>query len=315
MDESSFTNLVKKNNSSTMGSKTNQKKKAQKEAAAANGVAKITPPASPTSNAVSTFVTEPRVIPHGARKPPVFDTLEAERLYRKQRLALAFRIFAAQGFDEGVAGHITVRDPIKTDHFWVNPYAVHFAQIRVSDLLLVNHDGQVVEGTRPVNAAAFAIHAGIHSSLPHVNAAAHSHSMYGKAWSALDAELLPITQDACAFYERHAIYKEYNGVVLDTEEGKRIAKVAGEHGHGVILSNHGLLTVGETVEEAVWWFMSMDRCCQAQMLAEATGRKLKVLDHKVASHTRDQVGGTWAGWFMAQTYFDLALQNNPDVFE
>lgn len=83
-------------------------------------------------------------------------------MYRKQRLAAALRLFAYYGFDEGVAGHITARDPELTDYFWVNPFGMYFGHIRVSDLLLVNHKGEVVEGHRPVNAAAFAIHSQIH---------------------------------------------------------------------------------------------------------------------------------------------------------
>jgi ribulose-5-phosphate 4-epimerase/fuculose-1-phosphate aldolase len=66
--------------------------------------------------------------------------------------------FAERGFDEGVAGHISVRDPILTDHFWLNPLSQHFSQISVSDLILVNEDGDVVIGDEPINAAAFAIH-------------------------------------------------------------------------------------------------------------------------------------------------------------
>ena len=99
-------------------------------------------------------------------KPPTFATTEEERRHRKQRLAAAFRIFSSFGFDEGVAGHITARDPERLDHFWVNPFGMHFGQIRVSDLILVNHRGEVVEGKHPVNVAAFAIHSQVHSARP-----------------------------------------------------------------------------------------------------------------------------------------------------
>src|ERR1700679_3983836 len=98
--------------------------------------------------------------------PPSFATVAEERVHRKQRLASAFRIFAKFGFSEGVAGHITARDPELQDHFWVNPFGMHFSQIRVSDLVLVNEDGKVVEGDRPINEAAFAIHSRIHMSRP-----------------------------------------------------------------------------------------------------------------------------------------------------
>src|ERR1700753_2688805 len=144
---------------------------------------------------------------------PTFATVEQERVHRKQRLASAFRLFAKFGFSEGVAGHITARDPERTDHFWVNPFGMHFGQIRVSDLLLVDHHGEVVEGNRPVNRAAFAIHSQVHAARPDVVAAAHSPSIYGKSWSSLGRLLDPITQDACAFFEDHSLFDDYTGVV------------------------------------------------------------------------------------------------------
>src|SRR6202047_5197714 len=130
--------------------------------------------------------------------PPVFATAEEERRHRKQRLAGAYRLFSRFGFDEGVAGHITARDPERLDHFWVNPFGMHFGEIRASDLILVNHRGEVVEGQHAVNQAAFAIHSRVRAARPDVVAAAHAHSMYGQAWGALGRLLAPITQDACA---------------------------------------------------------------------------------------------------------------------
>src|SRR5581483_2217061 len=198
---------------------------------------------------------------------PTFDTVEEERLHRKQRLAASFRLFGRFGFDEGVAGHITARDPEHLDHFWVNPFGMSFSHIRVSDLILVNDRGEVVEGTSTVNAAAFAIHSQVHAARPDVVAAAHSHSVHGKSWSTLGRLLDPLTQDACAFFEDHAVFDDYTGVVLDPEEGKRIAHALGDR-KAVILRNHGLLTVGRSVDEAVWWFITMERSCQAQLMAE-----------------------------------------------
>src|SRR5487761_578357 len=116
---------------------------------------------------------------------PVFQRADDERRYRKEHLAAAFRVFARMGFSEGTAGHITARDPERLDHFWVNPFGMHFSQIRVSDLLLVNDHGEVVEGEREINLAAFAIHSRIHRARPDVIAAAHAHSLNGKAWSSL----------------------------------------------------------------------------------------------------------------------------------
>src|SRR3712207_4072236 len=189
--------------------------------------------------------------------PPTFDSVEDERLHRKQRISAGLRVFGRFGFDEGVAGHITARDPEFPDHFWVNPFAMPFSHIKVSDLILVNHSGEVVHGRHPVNTAAFAIHSQIHAARPDVVAAAHSHSVNGKALSSLGEPLLPITQDVCAFYQDHAIFDDYTGVVLDIEEGKRIAHALGDN-KAVILRNHGLLTVGTTVDAAVWWVVTME---------------------------------------------------------
>lgn len=246
-------------------------------------------------------------------QPPTFVSVEEERLHHKQRLAAAFRLFAKFGFDEGVAGHITARDPEKPDHFWVNPFGMDFSQIRVSDLILVNHKGEVVEGEYPVNTAAFAIHSSVHAARPDCMAAAHAHSMYGKAWSALGRHLDPITQDACAFYEDHGVFNDYTGVVYEPEEGRRIADALGGH-KAVILRNHGLLTVGQTVDEAAWWFITMERSCHAQLLAEAAGEPY-LIGHDNAKLTCQQVGSAVAGWFQFQPLYARIAKEQPDLFE
>jgi ribulose-5-phosphate 4-epimerase/fuculose-1-phosphate aldolase len=148
---------------------------------------------------------------------PTFDNHEDERRHRKQRLAAAFRLFGHFGFDEGIAGHITARDPELLDHFWVNPFGMNFKMIRVKDLILVNDQGEVVDGSWPVNLAAFAIHSQVHAARPDVVAAAHAHSVHGKSWSSLRRLLDPLTQDACAFYGDHSLFDDYTGVVLDLE--------------------------------------------------------------------------------------------------
>jgi len=246
---------------------------------------------------------------------PTFETVDAERLYLKQRLAGAFRIFGKFGFSEGVAGHITVRDPEHEDCFWVNPFGLSFKRMTASDLILVDHSGNIVEGKhKMLNQAAFAIHSRVHAARPDVKAAAHAHSVYGKAWSATGALLDPLTQDACAFYEDHAIYAEYTGVVLDTSEGDRIGAALGDR-KAVILQNHGLLTVGHSVEEAAWWFITMERSCQAQMIAEATGRELIKIDHETALNTQDkEVGFPIAGHFNFQSLWQDIVAEQPEFF-
>src|SRR6478609_1219534 len=236
------------------------------------------------------------------RSPFAERTVDHERLWRKQRLALAFRIFGRFGFDEGVAGHITARDPGDPNLFWVNPFGMSFKQITVDDLILVDHQGKVVEGTWPVNRAAFAIHSSVHDARPDVVAAAHSHSRFGRAWSALGKELAPITQDSLLFFEDHALFDDYTGTVNDPEEGKRLAHALGDN-KAAILRNHGLLTVGKSVEECIYWFTSMERTCQAELAARAVGEPV-IIDDDVARQTYSQVGSEAAGWFSGQPLFD-----------
>jgi ribulose-5-phosphate 4-epimerase/fuculose-1-phosphate aldolase len=245
---------------------------------------------------------------------PKFTSVGDERRHRKQRLAAAFRLFGHFGFDEGAAGHITARDPELLDHFWVNPLAMSFKQIRVKDLLLVNHQGEVVDGTWPVNEAAFMIHSHVHGARPDVVAAAHTHSIHGKAWSSLRRPLDPLTQDACAFYGDHAVFDDFTGVVLDHEEGKRIAHALGD-GKAAILANHGLLTVGHTVDEAAWWFITMERSCQAQLLAEAARTAPVPIDHDQAEKTARQVGNRGAGWFSFQPLYEWIVAEQPDLLD
>lgn len=245
---------------------------------------------------------------------PKFDTVEDERRHRKQRLAAAFRLFGQFGFDEGTAGHITARDPELLDHFWVNPLGMNFKQICVKDLLLVNERGEVVEGNWPLNAAAFAIHSQVHAARPDVVAAAHAHSLYGKTWSSLRRPLDPLTQDSCAFYGDHGLFDDYTGVVYDVEDGKRLAHALGSH-KAVILANHGLLTVGQTsVDEAAWWFITMERTCQAQLLAEAAGRPVRI-EHEQAKKTAKQVGLPMVGWRQFQPLYDWIVSVQPDFLD
>ena len=254
--------------------------------------------------------------PQLAGMMPVRDSIEAERLHRKQQLAGAFRVFGKFGFSEGVAGHITARDPGNPHHFWVNPFGVSFNKIKVSDLILVNEKGDIIEGKHVMlNKAAFAIHSRIHEARPDVVAAAHAHSIYGKTWSTFGKLLDPITQDACAFFEDHGLYDDYTGVVNEADEGDRIGEALGDK-KAAILKNHGLLTVGGSVEEVAWWFISMERCCQSQILAASTGMKVHPIDDETARKTRDyEVGFPIAGWFSYQPIWQDIVSAFPDLLE
>lgn len=240
-------------------------------------------------------------------------TLAEERRHRQTRLAGAFRLFARYGFDQGLAGHITARDPEWPDHFWVNPLGRHFGRIRVSDLLLVNRHGEIVVGDGPVNQAAFAIHAAIHEARPDVVAAAHTHSLYGKAWSTLGRTLDPLTQDACAFYGDHALFDDFRGVVLDTDEGARIAHALGER-KAVILKHHGILTAGPSVEAAAWWYIALENACHAQLLAEAAGTPQRI-PHDIAALTHSQVGRPAGARHAFESLYAGLAEQEPELLD
>jgi ribulose-5-phosphate 4-epimerase/fuculose-1-phosphate aldolase len=248
--------------------------------------------------------------------PPRFNSVAEERLHRKQRLAAAFRLFGQFGMGEGPAGHITVRDPEHPDTFWLNPFGVHFSRVKVSNLIRVDHDGNVVEGDFPVNRAAFAIHSQIHQARPDVVAAAHTHAVYGRAFSALGRPLAMINQDVCAFYNDHAVYDDYGGVVLELDEGLRIAQALGGR-KAAILRNHGLLTVGGSVDEAAWWYISMERNCQVQLMAEsaARGEPLRLVPEEACRQAYSVVGMPYSGWFAFKILYDKLVGESADFLE
>jgi len=251
-------------------------------------------------------------------KLPTFANKEEELDHKLGKLALAFRIFAKLGFDEGNAGHITVRDPFGRG-FWINPFGLPFALMKKSDLLLVDDHGQVIAGgneNKAYNAAGFAIHNAIDNARKEVDAACHSHSIYGKAFSTLGKELDITTQDSCVFYQNCALYPNFGGVVLDDAEGKNIAKYLGNK-KAVILQNHGILTVGKHIESAVAAFIQLESACRVQLLADAAAagtnsKTVKITDGE-ARFTFEQTGSETAGWFWSQPYFKMAeVESNGD---
>lgn len=254
-------------------------------------------------------------------KPPTFSDVAQERRHRKERLAVGFRVLAELGLTTGIAGHITARDPERPDHFWVNPLSMPFSKIRVSDLVRVDQDGNVVEGDDVVNAAAFAIHSRIHHANPHLNAACHSHSPWGRSWAATGRLIPPTSQDACAFYNSQRIVRGFEGVVLDLDVGDRIGAAfaePAESASGVTVAiheNHGHITAGETVDEAVFWFVLFEQMCQSQMRLESTGLPYHVVDDEVAAHTNQQTGSRYAGWLGFQSYYTEVVAEQPDVLD
>ena len=241
-------------------------------------------------------------------------TVEEERRRRKEKLAGSLRIFGRFGFGEGVAGHITVRDPEFPDLFWVNPLGLSFRHMTVSDLILVDHNGSVVYGKHSVNRAAYVLHSAVHEARPDVVAAAHAHSVYGKAFSSLGITLDPLTQDSCAFYENNVLIADHGGaVVFEEEAGRDFAKAFGMN-RAAIHQNHGHFTVGSTIDEAVFWFVCFERCAQAQLAAMAAGTP-KHIPHESAVYTRENAGNAITGWMHFQPLWQEICRTDPDLFD
>ncbi|BCS20839.1 uncharacterized protein APUU_21271S [Aspergillus puulaauensis] len=217
---------------------------------------------------------------------PQFDDPHRKRQWQLEHMAGAFRVFARKGFTEGTAGHISVRDPVQPDTFWINPLGVHFAMLKASDMVQVNENGRVIGGNKvAVNSAGFQIHSAIHKACPDVHAACHTHSPAGKAWSTFGRPLDIINQDTCIFWGIQAVYKNFGGVVLEQDEGQRIAKALGEDKKVAILQNHGLLTTGATVDEAAYLFTLLERSCEVQLMVESAGLPKKIVGDSEAEYT------------------------------
>jgi len=245
---------------------------------------------------------------------PTYTDLYAKRKWMKEHMAAAFRFFGKQGYGEGAAGHISMRDPILKDHFWINPYAKHFSSMKASDLVLVDSEGYVCDGGNQsvINEAGFIIHSEIHKARPDVIAAAHTHGVYGKTWSAFGKPIDMITQDACNFYGKLSVYEEHGGVAFAQEEGQAIAKALGNN-MACILQNHGLLTVGTTVDEAAIVFYSLEKACQSQLLAEAAaanGVQKVFISDQAAEYTAQAVQNPH-NWYMEfQPEYELMVEES-----
>ena len=213
-----------------------------------------------------------------------------------------------------MAGHITVRDPEHPDTFWVNPFGMHFSMIRSSDLVRVDEDGEVVEGDRAVNGAAVAIHSAVHAARPDVLAAAHAHGPYGKTLSALethdraaDAGLVRVLRGRRRLRELLRRRPRPRGGPPD--------RGGARHHKAVILRNHGMLTVGTSVDSAAWWFLTLERTAQSQLMAYSAaaglGSKPRQIGHEEATLTRGQVGYEFAGWFQFQPIWERISRDAP----
>lgn len=246
------------------------------------------------------------------RTPPTFDSTEDERRHRLERLAGVCRIFGRAGFSEGLLGHVTVRDPEHPDRFWANPLGISFNRIRVSDLVLVDHDGNLIQGRVAVNPVGVLLHAAVHRARPDVTAVCHAHSVHGSAWSAFGRPVAPITQDTCVFHGRQAVITEPR-VALDEAGADEFAAAFGE-ADVAIQAGHGLFSTGRTVDEAAWRFVSFDKACHVQLLAAAAGEPERWPD-ALAAGLAGSLGSPDFAWLSFQTLWDDLVADGTDFLD
>lgn len=215
-------------------------------------------------------------------------------------MAAVFRNWSRMGYAEGQSGHISVRDPEYPQIMWMNPLSRHYGTLTAGDFIPMEVATGRIAGGRPNpatgrvtgNRAGYLIHSAIHKRRPgDVHAVCHAHTTAGRAWSVFARPLEMLTQDACSLYGCHTVYAAYGGIVFASDEGERIADALGAHNKGAILMNHGLLSVGATVDEAGFIFGLMERSCAIQLQVEAAcaGGRLKknvVSDEEAAYNCR-----------------------------
>ncbi len=205
-------------------------------------------------------------------------------------LAALYRLVAHHRWTDFIYTHISARLPGPEHHFLINQYGVNFQDMRASDLVRIDLDGNIVErdgkSGRVVNAAGFTIHSAIHMARPDLMCVAHTHSSAGIAVSAMKDGLLPISQHAMKFYNRLG-YHDYEGIALDLDERTRLVNDLGDH-KAMILRNHGLLAGGRSIPEAFHQLYMLERACSAQVAALSCGRELTIPRAEVCQHASDQ---------------------------
>lgn len=209
-------------------------------------------------------------------------------------LTAALRWAVRMGLHEGICNHFSVAVSPSGDRFLVNPYGLHWSEIRASDLLLVNADGSVEDGRDPPEATAFFIHSRLHLALPHARCVLHTHMPYATALTSLaDPRLEPINQNGLRFHDRIAYDDDYNGLALDEGEGDRIARALGNKSV-MFMANHGVMVLGASIWEAFDDLYYLERAAENQVLALSTGRPLKRVPEKLAALTASQIAATGA---------------------
>ncbi len=202
-------------------------------------------------------------------------------------LAAAYQLMALRGWTDLAGTHISARIPGSEDHFLLNPFGMLFDEVTASSLIKVDCDGNILsESEFPLNLAGYVIHSAVHMAKPDIQCVMHTHTTNGVAVAMQRDGLLPLSQIA-ALLQGYLRYHEYEGAALDTDERERIVESLNT-GRCMILRNHGLLTVGESIGEAFVWMHHIEKACGNQIAAMSGGAQLSHLSQSMLAYTRDQ---------------------------
>jgi ribulose-5-phosphate 4-epimerase/fuculose-1-phosphate aldolase len=196
---------------------------------------------------------------------------EAEWELRVQ-LAACYRAFVHYGWTDLIFTHLSARVPDNPRHYLINPYGLLFHEIRASNLIKIDFDGNVIEGDYPYNEAGHAIHTAVLSARPDINVALHSHTRAGMAVSCMECGLLPLTQQANEVRDL-LCYHDYGIAVDGSEECEQLGRDLGDRWI-MIMRNHGLLSVGRSVAEAFYYLYTLENACKVQVDVVASGQKI-----------------------------------------
>lgn len=208
----------------------------------------------------------------------------------KYKLCAVFRALAIEGLDDGISGHITVRDPADENCFWTNPLGHMFEEIVPEHLIRVNREGELLDGNYPLNVAGFAIHSGIHEVRPDIQCIIHTHSPWGTLFSTLGQKIKPLDQNACMFYENHAIYEEFHGAVHEHDEAVRLRNSLGD-ANVLVLKNHGTITCGSDIESAAMLMIHIEKAYRLNFFA-SLNTNAQAIPSAVAMETREWVSNS-----------------------
>ena len=219
------------------------------------------------------------------------NTMESDPVSSVRRdLAAAFRLAALRGWDDIVWTHLSAAVPGEPGHYFINRFGLRFSEVTPENLVKVDVQGRVVDGSNaPVNPSGFAIHGCVHAARPEAMCVIHLHTLWGQTLAARPEGLLPCSQPALRLVGRLGRHA-YEGLAFGAQEQQRLVHNLGGH-DGLILENHGVLTVGRTVAEAFMLMHLLERAARIQLQAQAAGGEMLLVPPEVIKRTQQQ----WIG--------------------